>query len=378
MNDPIRPAARRLAGALARATLALVLLAGAARPATTAPGQVADGAAEDAAAAVLETLADQADRLVEHVESDLAWSFLAGALDLPAPPARVLFRDPRDGRWYAEAQAGALPSEAHQDLERVELPPSRFYDTKYGSPLAYARALDLLGATGLESLDGRRVLDIGYGGIGSPRLLALLGAEAVGLDVDSFLAALYADPADQGPVPTVDGPVGRVRLVHGAWPGDPAVADAVGTGFSVILSKNTLKRGYIHPTREAPAEQLIDLGVDDARYLAALHDALVPGGLVLLYNLCPPEAAEDEPFIPWADGRSPFRREQWVAAGFELLAFDVEDDAAARQLFVDLGYGEAEELETSLEAWYTLARRPAEQGGDDEGDESRGSAVDEG
>ena len=43
-----------------------------------------------------------------RVESDLAWSFLAGALDLPAPPGRVLFRDPRDGRWYGEAQAGAL------------------------------------------------------------------------------------------------------------------------------------------------------------------------------------------------------------------------------------------------------------------------------
>ena len=71
MSDPIHSRGRRLAGTLARATLALLLLAGAARPATTAPGQAAaDGTVEDAAAAVLETLADQADRLVEHVERD--------------------------------------------------------------------------------------------------------------------------------------------------------------------------------------------------------------------------------------------------------------------------------------------------------------------
>ncbi|HTE06653.1 MAG TPA: hypothetical protein VK824_10685, partial [Planctomycetota bacterium] len=64
-----------------------------------------------------------------------------------------------------------------------------------------------------------------------------------------------------------------------------------------------------------------------------------------------------EPWLPWSDGRSPFTREQWEAAGFELLALDTVDHAAARAQGVALGWGSADEMEHGIFAWYTLARR---------------------
>ncbi|HET9480609.1 MAG TPA: hypothetical protein VFP98_02545 [Candidatus Polarisedimenticolia bacterium] len=66
----------------------------------------------------------------------------------------------------------------------------RFLNTRYGSPLAYARALEIVSDSGMTDLSGRRVLDVGYGGIGHLRLMASLGAEFVGVEVDPLLALL--------------------------------------------------------------------------------------------------------------------------------------------------------------------------------------------
>lgn len=133
--------------------------------------------------------------------------------------------------------------------------------------------------------------------------------------------------------------------------------EAVGDSYDVFISKNTLKLGYIHPAREVDPLMTIDLGVDDETFLAHLHRILVPGGLAMLYNICPPEAGEDQPYIPWADGRSPFSTEAWEAAGFEVLAFSRVDNDAARAQGVTLGWGDASAMEQGIFCWYTLARR---------------------
>ena len=78
--------------------------------------------------------------------------------------------------------------------------------------------------------------------------------------------------------------------------------------YDLVLSKNTLKRGYIHPERPTEDRKLIKLGVDDRAFVQAVYDMLEPGGLFLIYNLCPAQAPPDQPYIPWADGRCPFDR----------------------------------------------------------------------
>ncbi len=225
-----------------------------------------------------------------------------------------------------------------------------FYSGRYGSPLAYARALDLAASHGLDGLAGRRVLDFGYGSIGQLAMMGAVGADVTGVDVAPLLPVMYAGR---------DGKTekGRLKLVNGQFPADAATAAAVGTDFDLVISKNTLKRGYIHPAREARPEMLINLGVDDAAFLKQIHDRLKPGGFFVIYNLCPAKAADDKPYIPWADGESPFTKKQFETAGFEVLAFDVVDNDPARALGKALGWDQQMNLETDLFAWYTIARK---------------------
>ena len=49
----------------------------------------------------------------------------------------------------------------------------------------------------------------------------------------------------------------------------------------------------------------------------------------------------------------------WKAAGFEVVIFDVEDHATARELFRTLGYPtETPDGQADLFSHYTIARRP--------------------
>ena len=229
-----------------------------------------------------------------------------------------------------------------------------YYTTRYGTPLAYVRPLELLARFGFTDVRGRRILDFGYGGIGQLLMLASLGADIVGVDVDPLLRAMYAER---------DGAFGdgQVHTVVGRWPADAAVRDAVGGRYDLIIAKNVLKRGYIHPSQPVDERKTIRLGVDDESYLRTAFDALVGGGRLLIYNLAPAPAPAGKPYIPWADGRSPFPRELFERVGFRVVAFEVDDTAAARAMARALGWdrgADAMDLANDLFAQYTLVERP--------------------
>ncbi len=314
--------------------------------------------ADDTPDDLVRQLRAEADALAgELVTSDAGRAFLDAVGSLPPARERTVFVDREAGRYLAPAEAATLPDGARAALEERTLAATTYYLTRYGSPVAYARALDLLGGAGVAGWEGVRLLDFGYGGVGHLRALASAGAHVTGVDVDSFLTALYGSPGDTGEVARDDGPPGSVRLVEGRWPSEDGVVGSVGDGYDVFLSKNTLKRGYVHPARPVDPRMTIDLGVDDATFLAHLRRVLRPGGLAMIYNICPPEAADDEPYVPWADGRSPFPREAWEAAGFEVLEIDRVDDDATRRMGLALGWGDEAELAEGYFAWFTLARR---------------------
>ena len=313
---------------------------------------------------ILSVLRDETVRLLPWVESDLAREFLGAVERLPAGEARVLHRGP-ERHYYSATEAAKLGDAEREKLEKIELDAASYYTTKYGTPLAYVRALDLVGGQGLKTLSGARVLDFGYGTVGHLRLMALMGAEAVGVDVDSFLTALYSTPDDQGTVKNPAGRDGSVTLVDGRWPGD--VGEAVGGGFDLFLSKNTLKRGYIHPEREVDPKRLVHLGVDEQAFVRAIFEALNPGGFAVIYNLSPPQNPPEEPYIPWADGRCPFDRALLAKVGFDILIYDREDSEAARTMGGLLGWGDqGMDLEKGLFGHVTVLRKPpkgADQGG---------------
>jgi SAM-dependent methyltransferase len=295
----------------------------------------------------------------------LTKQFLAATAELPSIAPRMIYRNLED-RTFMTAEY----MKQHADSFRVEprevpIDELVYYNTKYGSPLAYVRPLDLLGQAGLTDLSGKKILDFGYGTVGHLRLMALCGAHAVGVDVDSFLVAMYSEPSDQGVVRSKAGKNGSIRLLNGRYPADEGIRKAVGdpNEYDLIISKNTLKRGYIHPPPEEKVDPrlLVDLGVDDETFVRTVFEALKPGGKMLIYNICPKPAAPGEKYIPWADGRCPFEKALLEKVGFKVLAFDVDDSPAAREQGKALGWDQGEgamDLEHGTFAHYTLLEKP--------------------
>jgi SAM-dependent methyltransferase len=295
------------------------------------------------------------------VRSPLATEFLAMADSLPSIAPRTIYRTADKSRYFRESDVRAMPETERAALEKMDVTEEFYYTTKYGTPIAYARPIEILGAAGLESAERKRILDFGYGTIGHLRMLAGLGAEVVGVDVDPLFPALYGEPGDQGPVTGTPKGAGMIKLVHGRWPAELAVNLAIGASYDLIISKNTLKNGYIHPAEPVDERKLVKLGVDDDTFVRALFSALKPGGRVLIYNLCPAPAPPGKPYIPWADGRSPFSKDMWGKAGFKVLAFDVDDSTAARAMARTLRWDKGEspmDVENDLFALYTLVEKP--------------------
>lgn len=352
----------------AAAALALVLAACGTQP--PAPVSDAQGAARPTAAEpaaepasnVVKALQAEARSLAPLVSTKLAAAFLDATRSLPNITARTIYQDPATRGYYSKDQAERLPAEQLKALLPVQIDEYRYYHTKYGSPLAYVRAIELIGQNGIDDVAGRRILDFGYGTVAHLRLLAADGAHAVGVDVDSYLSALYSEPGDTGTVRR-RGHTGSVTLVNGRYPADKETAEQIGEGYDVILSKNTLKRGYIKPSRPAEKRHLIDLGVTDEVFLKTVYDALKPGGLLVIYNIAPAQAPANKPYIPWADARSPYAKKQFETAGFKVLALDVNDDAFARDMGRKLGWnknakGEVQaDYEKNLFALYTIVQK---------------------
>jgi len=324
-------------------------------------GAAVDQAAERDGPVGVALLRREAKDLEPLVQSRLAHEFLKATAELPAIAPRTIYNDKAMQSFFTEAEVQSLGEQRRQSLDRVPVDETFYYTTKYGSPLAYARPLDLLGRSGVETVSGTKILDFGYGTIGQLRLLAALGADVTGVDVDPFLRALYSAPEDKVITKNRQGNQGRLRLIHGRFPADQSVRESVGNGYDLILSKNTLKKGYVHPERPVEKRRLLNLDVDDAQFLKAIYAALKPGGRILIYNISPAPSPPDRPYKNWADGRCPFPRESWESAGFRTVAFDRDDSDSIRVIAHALGWDRGEapiDLKTDVFALYSLFQKP--------------------
>ncbi|MGV3625345.1 MAG: hypothetical protein ACO1OB_31330 [Archangium sp.] len=205
-----------------------------------------------------------------------------------------------------------------------------FVYARITDPLGYTRPYEILSSVGFQP-KGKKVLDFGYGNLGQLLMLASLGAKVHGVEVDRLL---------------VDGTKAVARplvLHHGYFPGDEKLVKEIGTGFDLWISKNTLKRGYVKPLE---GKASIDVGPAP---LNVISKELKKGGFLLIYNLAP---MQKTPYLPMADGASPFTKEELQSAGFEILAFDKDDSEKAREMGKALEWGDE-----PLAATYTLARK---------------------
>ncbi len=342
-------------------------------PATNEPLSRIPVPALGALSPTVQRLINEARLLEPLAHSDIARHFLNATAALPSIAPRTAYINEKTREYFSTAARDALPEARKNALSPVQLDEYRYYYTKGGSPLAYVRALDFAADENFRDLAGKLILDFGYGSIGQLRLLASLGAKVTGVDPDGYLAALYSERGDQGPValaPIASGffrERGSVTLAHGLWPKDPKIVEQVGRGYHLILSKNTLKRGYIKPERKVDDKRLlIDLGVNDQVFLSSIYNALAPGGKLVIYNLYPKPSDPKEKFRPMTDGRSPYSRQQFEKAGLTVIALDAEDHVNARKMGRLLGWdknqaGETvDDLETNLFALVTVVVRPAQ------------------
>lgn len=317
--------------------------------------------AERADESIITTIRADAAKLEPFVKSRLAKDFLNAANRLPDKSVRTVYRNEDKSEYWSERSAAQLSKDQRDKLEKVQLPQQFYYYTVFGTPLAYCRALDLAAQSGFKSVEGKRILDFGYGTIGHLRMLASLGADVTGVEVYAILPAIYDEPDDRGFIKNPNGQTGHISLVQGRWPGEFNARSSIGTGYDLITSKNTLKNGYINPEKEVDPRMLVDLGVSNEQYVRAVYTALNPGGLFVIYNLYPAQNPEGEQYLPWADGRCPFPREMLEKIGFEIIAFDINDDKKAREMGKILGWDKTErpmDLENDLFGLYTILRKP--------------------
>jgi len=329
-----------------------------AQPAPEAPRAPPPESPAEMPVPVTERLRASAALLVPLVTNQFAKDFLAATSRLVEPSARTIYRNREKGSAVSGRAFGAMGPDEQAGFKPFECSPDFYYETAYGSPLVYVRLLDLA-SPHLPKTARPKVLDFGYGSIGQLQLLAHCGYEAHGVDVEPVFKALYSEASDVGAI----GP-GSVAIHTGQWPAEEGLRAAVGGGCSLITSKNTLKKGYVHPSPPAgqtvDPKRLVHLGVTDEQYLREVHAALVPGGVFVIYNICPPQNPPDKEYIPYADGDSPFTREAFERAGFEVLAYNEVDQAWVLDCFGALGYlagKPREEAAKDFFCWYTIARR---------------------
>jgi SAM-dependent methyltransferase len=306
-----------------------------------------------ARAADVATLNAQAIALAPLAKSTAAQEFLASIKNLPTRAPREVYTDAKTRASLSPAKWNALPETERSAYTKRTHDEAFYYGTHYGTPIAYARAIEVAAQFGLASLKDARVLDIGYGAIGSMQMLAYAGAQVSAIEVDSLMPALYNQPDDQGRFVAKDGHAGTLKLFDGTFAGDAALTKNIGGNFNLIISKNTLKRGFMRPLPGRKA--WVEFGVPDEAFLKALHDALAPGGIALIYNISGPF----NPERPSTDGRSPFERDAYEKAGFTVRALDVNDDAPMREMGKALAWEKSfgGDLEKNLFALYTVVQR---------------------
>lgn len=320
----------------------------------------AAGAAR-AAEPALEEIRQGAAALEPFMETSLARQFLTACARLPVPPAKTIFRDSLRGEYFGTREAESRPDTLRSRLKPEPVDGLYYYQARHGPILSYARMFEILGALGVDALDHRRVLDFGYGRIGHLRALASLGATAVGIDIDPQLRALYAEPWDQGEVRGPDGRAGVLAAITGWFPGDSTTRAAVGEGYDLVLSKNTLKGGS-SPGERARQRRVVDLGVSDSAFVQGVAGCMRPGGLFMMYTVSG----------PLGNAACPFSEAMLRAAGFEILVYDGDDSPGARVMMSALRRGSpGNETSRTIEgpaatfaeltALYTLLRKAPER-----------------
>ncbi|MHA7811824.1 MAG: methyltransferase domain-containing protein [Phycisphaerales bacterium] len=303
----------------------------------------------------LEPLHADAEALRDVYRTESAQRMLDEVERLPIIEARTIHVATRPNRGYTQSKFDSLTVAQREGLQPFEVDAMRYYSTFYGTPLVYARVLELVDRHAPQfEIDNARVMDLGYGQLGQLRLWAQMGADVVGVEVDPILTAMYDGCEAVGNIEDA----GSVTLIEGAWPNDEDCRRQVAGGYDLIISRNLLKKGYVKPAQRNPSFPVpVAWGMSDEVAVGHFFDALAPGGIVVIESLGP----KPDPAKPWSDIANPWPRSAWSAAGFEVLAHDTDESPFVRRQGRALGWDERMDLKNGLYGVYSVYRKPVER-----------------
>ncbi|HEY3174253.1 MAG TPA: hypothetical protein VGK94_00680 [Candidatus Polarisedimenticolia bacterium] len=101
-----------------------------------------------------DAIRDEARALAPLARSELVRQFLGATSALAAVSPRRLWHDEGKTRYYTEAEDAKLPEDRRGALIEESFDEEYYYTTRYGTPLAYARPLDILAESGLTGVAG--------------------------------------------------------------------------------------------------------------------------------------------------------------------------------------------------------------------------------
>ncbi len=142
-------------------------------------------------------------------------------------------------------------------------------------------------------------------------------------------------------------------MLYGYFPQDAALVKKIGTGVDVFMSKNTLKRGYVHPDAETKAKPRIDLGMRDEDAVRMVFGLLKPGACSSSTTLARLQRRLGNRSYRGAMGAAPSPATRTSTPA--VLAYDVDDSKMGRAVAKTLEWGSDAE---TIHATLTLVRRP--------------------
>jgi type II secretory pathway pseudopilin PulG len=305
-----------------------------------------------------------ADRRTKHVSTRPALEFAKAVRQIAPPPPLQLFHDPQTDKWYAKGEVMKQPEAVRTRVRSQWLAPEDVYLRGDDTRMDYVRMLDIAGQFGTTGLRGLHVLDLAFGSRAHVNVLASAGASVHAIDADDQLRAMcagwggYREPAEES------SPAGSLVLHFGAWPGDAKIVANVRRslnthgrkGFDLVTARSVLSGGVKWAEQTHP----LWAGASAEQVLSELHHVLRSGGLLVLHSTAQP--LYDDAQQPIAhDGeraRSAFTREEFSAAGFEVLAMDVDDTewvlrVQGLERLISPG-----PLRTTEVAFYTVVQKP--------------------
>src|SRR4029453_19144365 len=136
----------------------------------------------------------------------------------------------------SEAAAAKMTEAQLTGYTKKEIDDEFYYYTRYGTPVAFVRPVELLGQAGVKSADGLKLVDFGFGSIGQLHALAAAGADVTGIEVDPILEIIYAKEAGKVARCTASGKGrdGSINLAYGQFPKNPDIVKKVGKGYDVF------------------------------------------------------------------------------------------------------------------------------------------------